>query len=180
MTFNAHQDQEDGYSLFMAICIIIGLICAYIVGTHYDTGLVYWLLTNWGQTTEGSVISVALSSGPFEKNFDSGPPSLLFKNTTYFGDFSTAILNFTSIEGAEFKHEVWFIKEKYLLEIDQSISLTYFPWHPEIAHPTSWLSDFQFDAKLLKWATSGLCLSIFGFLVTLHRYRLFKRNMRRY
>jgi hypothetical protein len=164
----------------MAICIIAGLICAYIVGTHYDTGLVYWLLSNWGQSVEGSVISVTLSSGPFEKNFDPGPPSLLLKNTAYFGDYSTAILNFTSTEGAKFNHEAWFIEEQHLLEVGQSISLTYFPWRPEIAHPTVWLSDFQFDAKLLKWSALGLCATIFGFLVTLHRYRLFKRNMQRY
>ncbi len=180
MTFNAHQDQEDGYSLFMAICIIVGLICAYIVGTHYDTGLVYWLLSNWGQSVEGTVALIE-KTADFHSNRDNSELlDQVRKNSSYYYDNYLAVFDYSTIEGTRHSLEVLFEIEEHPITANSEITIQYFPWRPEIAHPTSWLSDFQFDAKLLKWATLGLCATIFGFLVTLHRYRLFKRNMRRY
>lgn len=183
MSFRPNEPQEDFYFHVMAASILIGFFFTILVWSHFGTGVKYLLLSNWGVQTSGRV-DIVLNQDLL-KSLDrdyaiNQTIDAIAKNSNFLMHTDLAIISYHPDAEQEQLLEMPQPRGSFTYVVGNTLDVTYFSANPKIAYPTKALVGIEFDSKLLLISAGVQISCLIIMIVTIRRWRLFKRSLRRY
>lgn len=180
--FNPKEAAEDWYALNLAILFFAGAACLFAVYLHYDSGLKYFLLKHFGESTPGTILSIqdlAEEGETLQQALHKSPRETM-KNSTHRFTHDDVIVEINppqvSLEILTFRvPEVWLSDLR-----SKQIFVTYLPSNPKIAYPRDLLGNFSFDGRLLVWSLIGSTVVFLLAVRFARRWSSFRNGLRRY
>jgi hypothetical protein len=176
--YNPKEAVEDSHALNLAILFFAACAVAIAIYFHHDSGLKYWLLKGFGETTPGKVVVIIDDSDDGSRHLRSNSRNTL-KNIAAWQDERIVV----EIKPADAPVETlnFRIKPQELIrETDGALSVTYLPLNPKIAYPTRSLDRFSLDSQILLWSlVAGAVLLVLA-LRSARKWARFRAGLHRY
>ncbi|MCV0427470.1 MAG: hypothetical protein K5905_18585 [Roseibium sp.] len=180
--FNPKEAAEDSHALNLAILVLAAFAVLLSIYFHHDSGLKFWLLKGFGESSRGLVLSVQKVSqnpGMYEEIFRDNPRNAL-KNYKAWSTGDILVAEFkpgdSPLQIISFKMPTGYSSTRD----SDTLFITYLPINPRIAHPTDYLADFALDGRILLWSlVLGAAIALLA-VRSVQKWMGFRNQMRRY
>lgn len=182
MVYNPKEATEDSHALNLAILFFAGGAVLVSIILHHDSGLKYFLLDQFGKSVVGTILSVSEvpeDESRLETAIRKDRRNTL-KNARDWTSGKIVVVAFEP-QGAGEEIKVFRMPRAFHRPgTSNRISIIYLPQNPQIAYPADYLSDYEFDEKVLFWSlTAGGLIAVLAF-VTARRWARYRNWLRRY
>lgn len=179
--FHPKEAAEDSHALSLAILFFAAFACLVSIYFHYDSGLKYWLLKEFGETTTATLLDVeqAPVTEAELKQLARQYPREALKNIALLKG-ATITVQFTTEAGDTLQTAFKTGQNFQIDELQDQMPVTYLPMNPSIAYPASFLQNFAFDGQVLLWSVLiGLIVALLA-VRSARRWSRFRTRMRQY
>lgn len=180
--FSPKEAAEDSRALNVVILFFAAAAVAISIGLHFDSALKYWLLTGYGETTDGTIVRVsdAPNSPDAALELARASPRNYLKNSQTWLSGDSLLIEFqpqdAPLEYMLFKRP----PGSTIGHAGQAVQIAYLPANPRIAHPLDHLSDFALDSKIMIGSLIAALILIWLFVEAFAEWIRFRKNMRHY
>ncbi|MEP1932956.1 MAG: hypothetical protein ABJJ37_16915 [Roseibium sp.] len=180
--YNPNEAKEDGYALRVAILFFAAVGVLISIYFHSDSATKYWLLSNFGQQTSGTIINIDPAADDYRDLKKRGieDPRNFLKNIETWVTGDRIEIEFTPLGGPKFRFTLTLAAEMIGRQVTENIAVIYLPANPKISYLSEHLSDFSFDSKIMLWSLlTGLGILWLGHK-SIRSWLQFRQKMRRY
>lgn len=180
--FNPREAADDSRALNIAILFFAAVTVVFTIALHFDSAAKYWLLTQFGKTSAGTILRV--SEAPKDPHAINAlareSPRNYLKNRQTWVSGDTLLIEFQPDNA---RTTSFFFKRPAGSPVGQAntpVPVVYLPVNPKIAHPQAHLADFAFDSKIMRVSLIAAALIVWLFIEALVSWVRLRQTMRRY
>jgi hypothetical protein len=179
--YNPKEAAEDSHALHLAILFFVASAVAISIYFHHDSGLKYWLLKGFGETTPGKVLVIINDTPDGDKAWAHYRSNYrnTFKNFKSWHDERIVVeINPTNAPAQTLDFRIK--SGEIIRETDGALNVTYLPLNPKIAYPTRSLDRFSLDSQILFWSLVAGAVLLFLALRSARKWARFRARLRQY
>ncbi len=179
---NPKEAVEDGYAHNLAILFFAACAVLVTVYFHHDSGLKYWLLTRFGETAPGTVLSVRAvpeSSATLENAIRQDRRNTL-KNSLDWTSGKILAVEFRPTNALPEIKTFRMPRDFIGSGSAEQVPILYLPRNPKIAYPADHISNFAIDGKILLGAlVAGVIIALLSWR-SARKWAGYRNRLRRY